>query len=228
MGTGSESAIKNAIELDILAAASAELETAPASKIIRWATDRFGGDLVYACSFQDVVLLDLAVKEDPMIEVIFLDTRFHFPETLEFVEQVRSQYNLNLTVTTPGPEAEQWPCGTTRCCEFRKVAPLEKALAGKAAWLTGLKRVDATTRVETPIVSWDEARSMVKINPLATWTEVDVSGYISDHDLLVHPLVSKGYVSIGCAPTTRPIVEGEDPRSGRWADSGKIECGLHV
>jgi phosphoadenosine phosphosulfate reductase len=211
-----------------LRSADATLATAPASKAVEWAVDRFGKELVLAASFQDVVLIDLAVKVDPGIEIVFLDTEAHFPETLDFVEQVRARYDLNLTVTHPGPDADEWPCGSARCCELRKVAPLRRALAGKAAWLTSLKRVDAPTRAAAPVVGWDDGFGLVKVNPIVTWTDDDVASYLADHDLPVHPLVSKGYLSIGCAPTTRPVAEGEDPRAGRWAGSGKTECGLHA
>jgi len=214
--------------LEELAARSAELETAPASKAIAWAVERFGSEVTVACSFQDVVIVDLAVGVDPSIEVLFLDTGFHFPETLSFVEEVRARYDLNLRVLTPGPEADAWPCGTARCCELRKVVPLDAAIAGRGAWITGLKRVDAPTRAAAPIVSWDEARGLVKVNPLAAWTDDDVAAYLVDHDLPVHPLISQGYLSIGCAPTTRPVAEGEDPRAGRFTGMGKTECGLHA
>ena len=127
----------------------------------------------------------VAVAVESSIEVLFLDTGFHFPETLAFVEEVRQRYDLNLRVLTPGPEADAWPCGTERCCELRKVVPLDAAVAGRGAWITGLKRVDATTRVEAPIVSWDEARGLVKVNPLATWTDDDIAAYLADHDLPV-------------------------------------------
>lgn len=215
------------VDLQELEARSAELENAPASAAIAWAAERFGGEVALACSFQDCVIVDLATGVVPDIEVLFLDTGFHFPETLDYVEQVRARYDLNLTVTKPGPGAEAWPCGTARCCELRKVAPLDAALAGRAAWLTGLKRVDAPTRSEAPIVSWDHARGMVKVNPMATWTDDDVAHYVADHGLPVHPLVPRGYLSIGCAPTTRPVAPGEDPRAGRWAGQDKTECGLH-
>ncbi|MGH9120877.1 MAG: phosphoadenosine phosphosulfate reductase family protein, partial [Acidimicrobiales bacterium] len=142
---------------DEWASVSAELETASASKIISWACARFGGNVALASSFQDCVLIDLAVGVDPDIEVIFLDTGFHFPETFEVVDEAKKRWALNLRVTTPGAEADAWPCGTERCCELRKVAPLNAALAGRGAWLTGLKRVDASTRTDAPIVSWDEA-----------------------------------------------------------------------
>ncbi len=204
------------------------LATAPAGKAIQWAVDEFDQDLVLAASFQDVVLIDLAVKVDPRIEVVFLDTGAHFPETLQFVEEVRARFDLNLTVTRPGPEASAWPCGTERCCEHRKVAPLRQVLSSKQAWLTSLKRSDAPTRAAAPVVGWDATFGVVKVNPLATWTDDDVDSYLVDHDLPVHPLVSRGYRSIGCAPTTRPTTDGEDPRAGRWSGTGKTECGLHA
>ncbi|MGA2037305.1 MAG: phosphoadenylyl-sulfate reductase, partial [Acidimicrobiales bacterium] len=136
-------------------------------------------------------------------------------------------YDLNLRVLRPGPEAEGWPCGTDRCCELRKVVPLDEALQGREAWITGLKRCDSPTRAGAPIVSWDEARGLVKVNPLATWSDEDITDYLVDHSLPVHPLVTKGYLSIGCSPTTSPVAPGEDPRAGRWAGSSKTECGLH-
>jgi phosphoadenosine phosphosulfate reductase len=207
---------------------STAFETAPAGLVLSWAVERFGSKLAMASSFQEAVLIDIAVKVDPSIEVVFLDTGSHFPETLEYVETIRSRYDLNLTVTQPVAGAEQWPCGSRQCCEFRKVRPLREALVGKEAWLTGLKRVDAPTRTTAPIVAYDESWGMVKINPLATWTEQDIAGYGADHGIPRHPLLSQGYLSIGCAPTTRPVSIGENPRAGRWSDSDKVECGLHV
>jgi phosphoadenosine phosphosulfate reductase len=211
-----------------LAERSAEFESAAAGSVIAWAVERFGGHLALACSFQDAVIVDLAVAVDPRIEVVFLDTEAHFPETLEYVEAIRARYDLNLTVTKPVAGAEDFPCGSAQCCEYRKVRPLRKALAGNEAWLTGLKRVDAPTRAATPIVSYDENWGMVKINPLATWTDADIAGYEADHSIPRHPLLSQGYLSIGCAPTTRPVAEGEDPRAGRWSGTDKVECGLHT
>jgi phosphoadenosine phosphosulfate reductase len=211
-----------------LAEVSEEFETAAASSIIRWAAENFGESLVLAASFEDVVLIDLATKIIPDIEVVFLDTEAHFPETLAFVEQVRDRYNLNLTVTKPGPEAASHPCGSEQCCQFRKVEPLRRAVEGRAAWLTGLKRSDGPTRADAPVVGWDASFGLVKINPLATWSDADIASYLGDHNLPEHPLVPRGYLSIGCAPTTRPVVAGEDSRAGRWAGLDKSECGLHV
>jgi len=214
--------------LEELASANAALEHAPAGKVIAWALERFGSSIVLACSFQDVVIVDLVHALDPTIEVVFLDTEAHFKETLELAEVARARYDLNLTVTKPGPEAEAWPCGTARCCELRKVEPLRRALAGRSAWITGLKRVDAPTRAGIPLVGFDDSFGLVKVNPLALWTDEDIASYEADHKLPVHPLMRQGYRSIGCAPTTRPVAEGEDPRAGRWAGSDKSECGLHA
>jgi len=202
--------------------------TAPASTVVRWAVDTFGDGLVLAASFEDIVLIDLATKFAPDIEVVFLDTEAHFPETLTFVDEVRARYGLNLTVTRPGPEAAAHPCGSAQCCQLRKVEPLRRALAGKTAWLTSLKRADGPTRAGAPIVSWDAGFGLVKVNPLASWTPDDVATYLADRGLPTHPLVARGYLSIGCAPTTRPVAEGEDVRAGRWAGLDKSECGLHV
>lgn len=210
-----------------LAQVSGRLEQAGPRETIRWAVEQFGSGVALACSFQDCVIVDLAIEMDPRLEVVFLDTGFHFPETLEFVELVRARYRLNLTVTHPDTSADPWPCGSAECCQRRKVEPLFRALQGKAAWLTGLKRSDAVTRSLTPVVAWDEARQMVKVNPLAAWTDDDLADYIKAHDLPLHPLLAQGYLSIGCAPTTQPVKPGEDPRAGRWADSDKTECGLH-
>ncbi len=211
-----------------LAARSAGFESAPASAAIRWAVDAFGESLALAASFEDIVLIDLATKIAPDIEVVFLDTGAHFPETLSFVDEVKERYRLNLTVTKPGPEAAAHPCGSAQCCQFRKVEPLRRAIEGRRAWMTSLKRSDGPTRADAPIVSWDQGFGLVKINPLVTWTDRDVASYLADHDLPVHPLVLRGYRSIGCAPTTRPVAEGEDPRAGRWSGLDKSECGLHV
>ena len=211
-----------------LAAISEGFETAPASAVIRWALETFGDSIALAASFEDIVLIDLATRLAPGIEVVFLDTEAHFPETLSFVEEVRARYGLNLTVTKPGPDAAAFPCGTDQCCQFRKVEPLRRALTGKRAWLTSLKRTDGPTRAGAPIVSWDASFGLVKVNPLVTWTDDDITSYLADHGLPVHPLVPQGYRSIGCAPTTRPVAEGEDPRAGRWSGLDKSECGLHA
>ena len=175
----------------------------------------------------DALLIDLATKVDPAIEVIFIDTGYHFPETLEFVDALEHDWGLNVTRTQPGPSAPSWPCGSERCCEMRKVEPLSRAVAGRAAWLTSVKRVDAPTRANMKIVHFDDKFGLVKVNPMATWTDDDVAYYLDSKKLPTHPLWAQGYASIGCAPVTvKPLVAG-DRRSGRWAGADKEECGLH-
>jgi phosphoadenosine phosphosulfate reductase len=216
------------IDQDELAAISAELETAPPEDVIEWAVHRFGRDLTIACSFQHCVIIDMAVQVDPDVEILFLDTGYHFAETLAFVDEVRKRYDLNLQIQRPMPEADGFRCGSEGCCELRKVRPLNAALAGRSAWISGLKRVDTDHRADAPVVMWDERRGMVKINPLATWTDTDVENYIADRALPVHPLVERGYLSIGCAPTTRPVPADGNRRAGRWWGEEKTECGLHL
>ncbi len=215
-------------DLGELAAVSEKLEHLPASEAVRWAFDTFGDEAILAASFQDCVLIDVAVQVAPDIDVVFLDTQYHFAETLWYVEQVRKRYDLNLRVVSPLVEPDDmWRVDTDACCEMRKVEPLARALEGKRAWLTGLRRDEAATRANAPIVSWDVGRGIVKVNPIATWTHDDIEGYVRDRELPSHPLRDKGYPSIGCWPCTQPVAEGDDPRAGRWAGTGKLECGLH-
>ena len=227
-GHGGASTTDHADLVEEMAAASERLEGADPGDIIAWAVERFGDDIVLASSFQDAVLLDFSSKRAPSVEVIFLDTGYHFPETLAYMHRLEKEMGLNLTVLEPGIPLDVEPCGSAHCCEFRKVAPLNAVLATKAAWITGLKRVDTPERADAPVVSYDDAKGIVKINPLVTWTDDDIDTYVEAHKLHRHPLNYVGYISIGCAPTTRPVAPGEDPRAGRWFDSDKTECGLHI
>ena len=212
-----------------LESVSAGFERAAPATILGWAADRFGDDLTVACSFEDGVLPHLAASVKPDIEILFLDTQYHFAETLWFVEEMRRRYNLNIRVMKPLVTPDnRWQTDVAGCCGVRKVEPLNRGLAGKAAWITGLKRSDAPTRASAPIVGWDDARAMVKINPLATWTSLDAEIYAAEHRLPINPLVERGYPSIGCWPCTKPVAPGEDPRSGRWVGLDKTECGLHT
>ncbi len=205
-----------------------QFERAPASEIIGWAVETFHPHLALTASMTDAVLIDLAVKVEPAIEVVFIDTGYHFPETLDTVELVRRKYGLNLRMmTVPHHDEELWKIDPENCCSAIKVGQLDRALAGKEAWMSGLRRAESPTRADAPILSLD-LRGLVKINPIATWTDLDVQGYIADHNVPVNPLVNQGYPSIGCQPCTHPVADGEDPRSGRWAGSDKTECGLHL
>lgn len=207
---------------------SAALETASATEIIGWAVRRFGDALVLASSFQDVVLIDLSLKANKDIEVLFLDTQYHFPETLEFVRRVEQHYALNVNVVVPLiPPDDRWKVDLDSCCAARKVEPLRRALAGRAAWLTGLRRTEAVTRTNAPIVGHDAMLGVVKVNPIATWSDDDVAQYCADHGLPSHPLTERGYRSVGCWPCTTPVAAGEGVRTGRWAGTPKTECGIH-
>lgn len=211
-----------------LAELNQEFDGLPASKIIQWAVDCFAPHLCMTASMTDAVLIDLAVKVDPAIEVVFIDTGYHFPETLQTVEDVRRQYGLNMRIMTVAHHAEElWEVDPENCCSAVKVGQLDRALAGKVAWMSGLRRTEAASRESAPIVARD-LRGLVKVNPIATWSDEDVAGYIADHDVIQNPLVAKGYLSIGCEPCTKPVKPGEDPRSGRWAGRDRTECGLHV
>ena len=213
---------------DELAALNARFEQADAATIVRWAADTFGPHLALAASMTDAVLIDLAVQVAPAVEVVFIDTGYHFPETLDTVEVVRRRYGLNLRIMTVAPHDEDlWQVDPENCCSAVKVGQLDRALAGKAAWMSGLRRDEAPTRAGSPIVARD-LRGLVKVNPMANWTAAEVDAYIEAHDVPVNPLVGQGYPSIGCQPCTQKVAPGEDPRSGRWAGRTKTECGLHL
>ena len=220
--------MSTAMDSSTVEEAARHFEGADPLLVISWAVENFGDDVVMASSFQDAVLLEMASKVAPNLEIIFLDTKFHFPETLAYMRHCQQVYDLNLKVLEPTVGIEEYPCGSEHCCDFRKVAPMNDYVATKSAWITGLKRVDTPERATAPVVSYDEARGLVKINPLVTWTDDDVDDYVDAHSLPRHPLNFVGYISIGCAPTTRPVAPGEDPRAGRWAGMDKTECGLHI
>ena len=216
---------------------AAELEGASAMDLLRWTDENFGGTYVVASNMQDAVLVDLAAKVRPGVDVLFLDTGYHFVETVGTRDAVEAVYEINvLNVTPENSVAKQdelfgkdlFARAPNECCRMRKVEPLSKALRGYSAWVTGIRRVEAPTRANAPLISWDKAFGLVKINPLAPWTDEDMQNYIDANDVLVNPLVFEGYPSIGCAPCTAKPVEGADPRSGRWAGQSKTECGLHA
>lgn len=208
-----------------------------AAEAIAWAYDTFGGGLVVASSMGDEALVHLSSVAAPGVDVLFIDTGYHFAETLGTRDAFDATYNINvktalplLTIAEQDAEygAELFSREPDRCCAMRKVEPLERGLSTYKAWITGMRREDAPTRSDIAIVGWDEKRGMVKLNPLAAWTQSDVDTYIAANGVLVNPLRQLGYASIGCAPCTRPVAEGEDPRAGRWSSFDKTECGLHT
>ncbi|KII00381.1 phosphoadenosine phosphosulfate reductase [Streptomonospora alba] len=222
---------------DLADRAAAELEDASAQEIIRWASETFGDRLCMTSSMADALMIDLASKVVPGIDVIFLDTGYHFAETIGTRDAVEAVYPINLINAEPQRSvAEQdrdlgprlYGRNPNICCYLRKVEPLQRALEPYEAWLTGVRRDEAVTRRGTKVVQWDRRRKMVKVNPIARWTKEDVDTYIEEKSVLVNPLQYDGYPSIGCAPCTRQVAEGEDPRSGRWAGMSKTECGIHL
>ena len=230
-------AITEAELQDLAERAAVELDGASADELLRWTDQHFGSNYIVASNMQDAVLVDLAAKVRPGVDVLFLDTGYHFVETIGTRDAVEAVYDINVVNVTPENNvAEQdelygkdlFAREPNECCRMRKVEPLGKALRGYSAWVTGIRRVEAPTRANAPLISWDKAFGLVKINPLAAWTDEDMQNYIDANDVLVNPLVFEGYPSIGCAPCTAKPAEGADPRSGRWAGLSKTECGLHA
>jgi phosphoadenosine phosphosulfate reductase len=217
--------------------AAAELADAPAEEVIRWAVDTFGERICVTSSMTDAVIIHLASAVRPGIDVVFLDTGYHFAETIGTRDAVEVVYPVNLVNVTPSrtvaeQDAELGPRLYGRnpdlCCYLRKVEPLERALTGYDAWITGVRRDETSKRRQTQVVEWDDRREMVKVNPIVGWTAKQVDDYIATNGVLVNPLVYDGYPSIGCATCTARVEPGADPRSGRWAGTGKTECGIHA
>ena len=222
---------------DIVTHVGAELELAPAEVILEWAVATFGERFCVTSSMADAVLAHLASRVAPGVDVVFLDTGYHFPETIGTRDAVEATLPVNLVTVTPELSvAEQdaaygedlFARDPDLCCALRKVAPLQRSLERYDAWATGLRRAETRDRVIAPVVGWDEGRQKVKVSPLARWSDDDVERYVAEHGVLVNPLQHDGYPSIGCRPCTRRVAPGQDVRSGRWADSNKTECGIHL
>jgi phosphoadenosine phosphosulfate reductase len=217
--------------------AGRDLEDATALEIVRWAADTFGDRLAVTSSMADAVVAHLASRVKPGIDVLFLDTGYHFPETIGTRDAVAAVYDVNVINVTPtlsvaGQDTafgkDLFARDPDRCCALRKVAPLNAAMRDYDAWITGLRRDETPSRADTPVVSWDANRGKVKVCPIARWTQDEVDAYVAEHNILLNPLLLDGYDSIGCRPCTRRTVAGEDARAGRWAGTGKTECGLHT
>jgi phosphoadenosine phosphosulfate reductase len=234
---GSTTAGRTEEELkDLVSHVGAELELAPAEVIIEWAVATFGERFCVTSSMSDAVLAHLASRVAPGVDVLFLDTGYHFAETIGTRDAVEATLPVNLvSVTADLTVAEQdtaygkdlFARDPDLCCAMRKVAPLQRSLERYDAWATGLRRQETRNRVIAPVVGWDEKKQKVKVSPLARWSDEDVERYIEEHRVLVNPLQYDGYPSIGCRPCTRRVAPGEDLRSGRWAGSAKTECGIH-
>ena len=227
-----------AAELRALAEqAGRELEEASAQDVLRWAHETFGDGFVIASSMGDAVLASLAEQVASGIDVLFLDTGYHFAETLGTRDAVQAVHDVNVRTVLPLLTVGQQEAvyggrllqrDPDACCYIRKVEPLERGLRPYRAWASGIRRDEASTRRSVGVVEWDAKREMVKVNPLATWTREQFDAYVAENGILVNPLQYDGYPSIGCAPCTRRVAPGEDLRSGRWAGKNKVECGLHA
>ncbi|MDP2288099.1 MAG: phosphoadenylyl-sulfate reductase [Actinomycetota bacterium] len=217
--------------------ATAGLEGADAAEVIRWAADSFAGRVVSTQAMANTSMSHLISTIAPEIPVVFLDTGYHFPETLATRDDLVARTNINLITITPVQSiAEQdaqygkdlWARDPDLCCQLRKVLPMEESLIGYEAWITGLRIASSPTREEVPVVQFDEKRGVLKISPMLHWSDDDLLRYTLENDVPVNPLMYNGYPSIGCGPCTARVAPGADPRSGRWAGQDKIECGLHT
>ncbi|QLQ10761.1 MAG: phosphoadenylyl-sulfate reductase [Nocardioidaceae bacterium] len=222
---------------DLVRHAGAELELAPAEIILEWSVATFGERFCVTSSMGDAVLAHLAAKVAPGIDVVFLDTGYHFAETIGTRDAVAATLPVNLITITPvqsvaeqdaqyGPDL--YARDPDKCCALRKVRPLAESLSHYDAWATGLRRAETHNRVIAPVIGWDAGKRKVKVSPLARWSDEQVERYVAENGVLVNPLQYDGYPSIGCWPCTRRVAPGEDPRSGRWAGMAKTECGIHV
>jgi len=221
-------------------AVNAEFETEDPQTILRWAAETFGDRLAVVTSFQPtgIVTLHMLSEVAPRTAVLTLDTGLLFPETYALIDDLEKRLSLNLIrVYAAQTVAEQaisegdalWARDPDRCCALRKVAPLDKALSGYAAWITGLRRDQGSTRGKTPIVSWDARNQKVKLSPFATWTESMLWTYIQAYELPYNALHDQNYPSIGCWPCTKAVApDAADPRAGRWSNLAKTECGIHT
>src|SRR4051812_20268094 len=216
--------------------AGRDLEGASAVEILKWADEQFGSRWAVASSMADAVVPSLAAKVRDGVDVLFLDTGYHFAETIGTRDAVAATLPVNIRTISPRQTVEQqdasfgarlYERNPDQCCALRKVMPLRNALKDYDAWASGLRRDEASTRANVRVVEWDAGRSMVKLNPIAAWTQDDVDRYMEENGILVNPLLFDGYGSIGCWPCTRRIQPGEDARAGRWSGTGKVECGLH-
>ncbi len=209
--------------------------------VLAYAIEKYHPKIVLACSFgaEDVVLVDMAHRINPLVPMFYLDTDFLFPETYATRDRVIEQYGLKpvqviqvKSLLTPQKQAESygdalWTSNPDQCCQLRKVEPLTRVLKGYSAWITGIRRDQAPSRASAGLIEWDQKFRLVKVNPLARWSWTDVWSYIKIYEVPYNPLHDQDYPSIGCTHCTKPVMPGQDPRSGRWQGSAKTECGLH-
>ena len=224
-------------ELRALAAEGADLGDLGADDALRWLVDRVGTNVAVACSMAEAVLPHLVSRHVPGVDVVFLDTGYHFVETIITRDDVADRLPVRVVDVRPDLTVQEqdrvhgkdlFARDPARCCEIRKMIPLARTMGGYDAWLSGVRREESEARANTPVITFDERHGLIKVNPLATWTEEDTTAYAAQHAVPLNILLSEGYPSIGCQPCTRQVAPGEDPRSGRWAGLAKTECGIHT
>ncbi|MFQ5915661.1 MAG: phosphoadenylyl-sulfate reductase [Nitrospinota bacterium] len=218
---------------------SGEFEQKSAQEVAAWALEEFHPEIALSCSFGGpggVVLVDMLTKIQPDARVFYLDTELLFRETHETRDKLIERYGIRpvayRAALSPEDQAkvhgpELYARQPDLCCHLRKVLPMRQALEGLSAWITAIRRHQSPTRAGTGIVEYDTKFNLVKVNPLANWTEREVWSYIREHDVPFNSLHDRNYPSIGCWPCTRPVEKGEEPRAGRWVNFSKTECGLH-
>ncbi len=217
---------------------SRHFEDVSPEEILRWTLETYAPDAVLTCSFQHegVALAHMLQAIDSATRIVFVNTGYHFPETLAYRDLLVARYGWNLIEVGPAMPRDEFEAAhgpelfrhdPDRCCEINKVEPLRRAIAGVRAWINGRRRDQAVTRRQLPILE-ELPSGLVKVNPLARWTSKDTYYYLKEHAIPFHPLFEQGYTSIGCAPCTRPVLAGEDERAGRWAGRDKVECGIHT
>jgi len=232
------SAVRDAETLRSVAeAARRDLDGAPTIRVLDWAREEFGDKFAVASSMQDAVLPHLASRVMPGVDVLFLDTGYHFSETIATRDRVAQEYDITLRNLTPTQSVAEQDASYGKdlfsrdpdlCCTLRKTHPLDDALDGYEAWATGVRRSEAVTRRDTPVVSFDERRERIKVAPIVAWSDTDVEEYIEAYGVISNPLPTQASPSIGCATCTRRVAPGEDARAGRWAGQDKTECGINL
>ena len=216
-----------------------QYESASPQDILAWAARTYGDQLALVTSFQPtgIVTLHMLQQIAPDLPVLTLDTGLLFQETYDLIDQLQSQFNLNLHRIRPQQTVDQqaqlhgdalWSRDPDTCCNLRKTRPLDDALAQYGAWITGLRRDQSPTRANTPVIQWDKKHGIAKLCPFATWTESMIWTYIEAYDLPYNTLHDNNYPTIGCFPCTQAVTDGADPRAGRWVQSSKTECGIHL
>jgi phosphoadenosine phosphosulfate reductase len=222
-----------------LAEASSSLESASPEEIIAWGVEQFSPHLTMATAFgpEGCIILAMLAKIAPETYVFNLDTGYQFQQTLDLRDRIARKYGIEVDMlqpelTTPEYEAKHggplYQSNPNQCCFDRKITVLRRAVVGRHAWMSGIRRDQSTHRAAAPIVGWDKKFSLVKISPLANWTKSDVWKRILDENIPYNPLHDQGYPSVGCWPCTRAVLDGDDERAGRWSGTAKTECGLHT